>query len=49
MGPPEKASISEETFDEFLESLGILAECEEAALREIALALAELNPQPPQN
>lgn len=30
-----KASLSEETFDDFLESEGILAVCEEGAIKEI--------------
>ena len=30
-----KASLSEETFDEFLESQGLLAVCEEAAIKAI--------------
>jgi antitoxin HicB len=31
----KKARVSEETFDEFLAQQGLLAECEEAALKEI--------------
>jgi antitoxin HicB len=42
MGRRKKASISEETFDEFLASQGILEACEDHAIKEIiAEQLAE--------
>ena len=41
-----KASISDETFDEFLAALGLLESCEQAALDEIARDQALQSPLP---
>ena len=45
-GAPRKASISDETFDEFLATQSLLEDCEQAALAEITRDQASQSPLP---